>query len=98
MPLRSPGLILKRQEMEKGGLLSPNSFHTKSGINGSKESTSNSPQGKTFTVFPYLISSEKIHQVLKTVKTGIYKSFIKQVLLGTFLPDNQEKFSILSIN
>ena len=70
----------------------------KSGLNGRTSSTTDSRQVKIVVVLPYLISPEKIHQVSKTVKTGMYKLFIKQVLSGTFLPETQEKFLIFSRN
>ena len=84
--------------MENGIWVRPRSSYMKSGINSRKSSTTTSHQGKTVMVCPYLMSSEKIRQFLMTVKIGMYRSFIKQVLSGTCLPETHGKFSVLSRN
>ena len=70
MPFRSLGFILKTPDIEKGIRVTPKSSHIKGGINGRTAYTTTSRQGKTVVVGPYLISSERICQVPKTVKIG----------------------------
>ena len=45
MPLRSPGLILRTQEIEKGSRVTPKSSLMKSGLNGKTSCTTTSCQG-----------------------------------------------------
>ena len=70
----------------------------KIGVNGRTASTTNSCQGITVVVCSYLMLSEKICQVPKTVKTGKYKSFIKKVLFMICLSEAQGKSLVLSRN
>ena len=73
MTLRSYGLILKTQDMEKGSLENPKSSHMKSVLDGNTEYTTTQRQGKTVVVCPYLTTSESISQVSKKVKSRMCK-------------------------
>ena len=106
MPLMSPGLILKTQNMEKGSLWGPKSSHIKSGLYGKTAYTTNLRQGKKFVVCPYLTSSERILQVLISVKKWwvnnlsgkSFREHVRQVFSGTCLPETQGKLLIFSRN
>ena len=96
--LRTPDSTLKIPEAAKGSWLSPNIFHMKNGLNGRTASTTNFHHGKIVLVCPYHMSSEKVHQLPKTEKTGMCRSSIKKLLSETCSQETQGNSFLYSRN
>ena len=80
----------------KGGLSKPKELSYENWTHWEDRIYKHFASGKKILVCPYLTSSERIRQVPKTVKIGMCKYFIRKVLSGTCLLENQGKFLMFS--
>ena len=97
MPFRSPGLILKTQEMEKGSQEKPKSYHMKIGLNGKTAYKTTSRQGKQVVVCPLSYVIRKDTSIPEDSENRDVQIIYQPSLVGNmFTRDSRKVLDILN--